>query len=80
VRGCETTVEIYGGSERVAAFPRHTECRALIDQAHYEGESTEGVTAPVRLGEVGRQIVLERSWEAPRRSIEVYESAVRRAQ
>jgi hypothetical protein len=79
VRGCETTVEIYSGTERVAAFPRHTECRALIDQAHYEGRSTDGVIAPVPLGEVGRQIVLERSWEGTRRSIDVYESAVRRA-
>jgi hypothetical protein len=79
VRGCETTVEIYSGTKCVAAFPRHTECRSLIDQAHYEGRSTDEVTAPVPLGEVGRQIVLERSWEAPRRSIEVHESAVRRA-
>lgn len=79
VRGCEATVEIFSGAERVATFPRHTECRALIDQAHYEGSSSEEVTAPVPLGEVARQIVLARSWEAPRRSIEVYEQAVRRA-
>jgi len=79
VRGCETTVEIYSGTARVASFPRHTECRALIDQAHYEGHSTDEVIAPVPLGEVGRQIVLERSWEGSRRSIDVYESAVRRA-
>jgi hypothetical protein len=63
----------------VATFPRHTECRLLIDQAHYEGSSSEEVTAPVPLGEVARQIVLARSWETPRRSIEVYEAAVRRA-
>lgn len=80
VRGCETTVEIYSGTERVATFPRHTQCRTLIDQAHYEGPSTDEVTAPVPLGEVARQIVMARSWEAPRRSISVYESAVRRAQ
>jgi len=79
VRGCETTVEIFSGVERVATFPRHTECRSLIDQAHYEGSSSEEVTAPVPLGEVGQQIVLARSWEAPRRSIEVYEQAVRGA-
>jgi hypothetical protein len=79
VRGCETTVEIYSGVDRIATFPRHTACRSLIDQAHYEGPSTDEVTAPVPLGEVGRQIVLSRSWESSRRSIDVYEAAVRRA-
>jgi transposase len=78
VRGCETTVEIYSGVERVATFPRHTACRSLIDQAHYEGPSTDEITAPVPLGEIGRQIVLSRSWEASHRSIDVYEAAVRR--
>jgi len=79
VRGCETTVEIYSATQRVAIFPRHTECRSLIDQAHYEGSSTDEIIAPVPLGEIGKQIVLARSWEPSHRSIDVYEAAVRRA-
>ena len=48
----------------VAQFPRGTQCRLLIDQAHYEGRSDDRVIAPAPLGRIGRKIVQPRSWES----------------
>jgi len=72
VRGCGDEVRIVVDGRPGAVYPRHTACRRLIRQDFYEGEGTERVAAPTPLGELGRQIVLERSWEAPGRSIDSY--------
>jgi hypothetical protein len=83
VRGCADAVEIYRRGERLACFPRGTQCRLLIDQAHYEGPSDERVIAPAPLGRIGRKIVGPRSWEsseipwAASRSIDTYAPACR---
>lgn len=77
VRGCPGRVEIYSGTELLATYPRGTDCRLLVDQVHYEGEGNEFVMAPTPLGRIGREIVLERSWEAPIRPIDRYEILVR---
>jgi len=76
VRGCGDEVEILVGVDVVKRYPRGTVQRLLIDQADYEGESTDEVIAPMPLGELGRRIVLERSWEAPRRAIDHYAALV----
>jgi transposase len=81
VRGCARTVEIYRRGERIAGFPRHTDCRLLVDQAHYDGPSNERIIAPAPLGRMARQVVLPRSWElpevtAPSRGLEQYRRAV----
>ena len=81
VRGCAATVEIYRHGERVASFPRHTACRLLIDQSHYEGAPTGHVLRPTPLGRMGRQLVLPRSWDAadlvaPRPQLERYQQAL----
>lgn len=80
VRGGPGRVEIYASGERVACYPRGTECRLLIDQQHYEGPGSTAVIMPTPLGRVGREIVLPRSWEAPRRPIDQYELALRSLQ
>mgnify|MGYP000461726620 CR=1 FL=1 len=49
-----------------------------VDQADYEGESTNRVIRPTPLGGLGEQIVLQRSWEAPKRPIEQYASVLGR--
>ena len=74
VRGCPRTVEIYAEGKHLKSYPRHTACRRLIDQDCYEGEATDRVEAPTRLGKIGQRIVLPRSWdwEAPRRGVDRY--------
>jgi hypothetical protein len=78
VRGCAGTVEIYRRCKLLARFPRRTQCRLLVDQAHYDGPSDTRVIAPVPLGRVARAIVEPRSWELsgtapmPTRSIGAY--------
>ncbi len=81
VRGLSGRVAIYYDLKQIAEYPRGTECRLLIDQAHYEGESDLRVARPVPLGELGQKIVLRRSWEEPeaqasRRSIGIYADLV----
>jgi transposase len=72
VRGAGETVQILADGRVVKTYPRGTQALLLIDQSDYEGESTERVIRPTPLGELGAQIVLARSWEAPRRPIERY--------
>jgi transposase len=72
VRGAGERVEVLAGSRVVKSYPRGTRELLLVDQADYEGPSTDGVARPSPLGALGEQIVLERSWEAPRRPIEQY--------
>lgn len=77
VRGCADSVQIYRRCELAARFPRRTQCRLLVDQAHYDGPSDDGVVAPVPLGRIAREIVEPRSWEsaactAGTRSINTY--------
>jgi hypothetical protein len=72
VRGAGERVQILADGRVVKTYPRGTQALLLIDQSDYEGESTDRVICPTPLGELGAQIVLARSWEAPRRSIEQY--------
>jgi hypothetical protein len=65
VRGCVRTVEIYRHGDCIARFPRYTDCRLLIDQAHYDGRADARGAAPTPLGRMARQMVLPRSWEVP---------------
>ena len=79
VRGLPGQVAIYYGLKKIAEYPRSTACRLLIDQGHYEGAVNERVARPTPLGELGRQIVLRRSWESPeasQRSIGIYADLV----
>lgn len=78
VRGCADTVEIFSGRDLLVSYPRRTDCRILIDQSLYEGQGDDRVDSPVPLGRVGRAIALERSWEAPARSLDAYIDIVRR--
>lgn len=78
VRGCPRNVEIYSGNELLCRYPRGTDCRVLVDQSCYEGDSTETVSKPMPLGKVGRIITMEKSWEVPIRTISDYDSLIRR--
>jgi hypothetical protein len=56
----------------VATHPRGTPARLVIDQAHYDGPSTERVMAPPPLGRLGAR--LQELAQAPvvHRSIDLY--------
>lgn len=72
VRGCVTTVQMWANGTLVAAHPRHTRHRLLLDPTHYDGPSTDRVLAPTPLGRMGRK--LQELWAlAPqRRPIDLY--------
>jgi len=78
VRGAGDHVHIMANHRLVKSYPRGTAARLLVDQADYEGESTKRVTRPTPLGGLGEQIVLQRSWEAPKRPIEQYAAVLGR--
>jgi transposase len=78
VRGSGDKVQILADHRIIKTYPRGTQALLLIDQADYEGESTERVVRPTPLGALGQEIVLERSWEAPKRAIEQYASLLGR--
>ena len=63
VRGGAGVVSIWYDGTLLVEHARHTDCRLLIDQAHYDGPGDQRVMPPAPLGVVGRRIVLERSWE-----------------
>jgi transposase len=50
VRGTARDVVVYGDGAELARHPRHTQERLLLAPAHYEGDSTPAVLAPVPLG------------------------------
>jgi transposase len=76
VRGCAGAVKIYRKGELLISYPRGTPAPLLIDQSCYEGEGEGRIIPPTPLGEIARMIVLQKSWEAPRRSIDLYAAVV----
>ena len=40
----------------IAAHPRHTRSRLLIEPSHYDGPGDDRVRAPVPLGKMGRRL------------------------
>lgn len=81
VRGLPGKVAFYYDLKQIAEYPRHTDCRLLIDQGHYEGEADVRVARPTPLGALGQQIVRQKSWETPAaqastRSIGIYADLV----
>ncbi len=72
VRGVGNKVQVLASHQIVKTYPRGTRALLLIDQADYEGASTDEVMRPSPLGGLGKQIVVERSWEAAKRPIEQY--------
>ncbi len=56
VRGLANHVQCLKGCQEVARHPRGTAARLVVDDAHYEGSSTERVVAPPPLGRMGRRL------------------------
>jgi transposase len=72
VRGCAEVVQVLHGARIVAAHPRHTPERILIDPAHYDGPSTDTVLAPIPLGRMGRRLAEIAAMEPQRRPVDLY--------
>ena len=56
----------------IATHPRATPARLVIDQAHYDGPSTERVIAPPPLGRMGARLQELAAMPVARRSIDLY--------
>ena len=56
----------------IATHPRATPARLVIDQAHYDGPSTERVLAPPPLGRLGAHIQELALAPVAHRSIDLY--------
>lgn len=81
VRGCPGEVRLFSrDGELLRVYPRGTACRILLDRTVDDFGGDDRVIAPTPLGRLGREIVLERSWEweASRRSIDSYHELVSR--
>jgi len=72
VRGTAGQVQILKACEVVATHPRGTPARLVIDQAHYDGSSTEHVLAPPPLGRLGARIQELAQAPVAHRSIDLY--------
>jgi len=56
VRGCASVVQIWAEGRVVKEYPRGTRERLLLDPDCFEGEATDRVLAPPRLGRMGRKL------------------------
>jgi hypothetical protein len=72
VRGCATTVQILADNAIVAVHARHTPHRLVIDPAHYEGASTDRVSAPPPLGRMGKRMLELAAEPVAYRALELY--------
>jgi transposase len=56
VRGCAGVVQVWHDGQVVAAHPRQTVERLLLDPGHYDGPGDERVVPPVPLGRMGQRL------------------------
>ncbi len=72
VRGCARHVQVLAGADIVAAHPRGTPERIVLDPDHFEGESTDAVIAPVPLGRMGTRLAEIAALAPERRPLDLY--------
>ena len=72
VRGCAGQIQVVKDCAVIATHPRATAARLVIDQAHYDGPSTERVLAPPPLGRLGGRIQDLALSPVARHSIDLY--------
>jgi transposase len=72
LRGCAREVQIFHGASMVAAHRRGTPERVVLDPAHFEGESTERVVAPVPLGRMGTRLAEIAALTPEQRPLDLY--------
>jgi hypothetical protein len=72
VRGLAGRVQILKDNAVIAVHARGTDMLILRDEAHYEGEDTASVRAPMPLGRMGRRLQEIAASTIRHRSIEIY--------
>ena len=72
VHGCARHVQILCGADIIAAHPRATPERIVLDPRHFEGESTERVIAPAPLGRMGTRLAEIAAMTPEHRPLDLY--------
>jgi transposase len=72
VRGLAGRVQFLKNGAVIAEHPRGTDARIVRAEAHYEGEDTDRVRAPMPLGRMGRRLVEIAASNVQHRSIDLY--------
>ena len=72
VRGLSGRVQMLKDNAVIAVHARGTDALILRDEAHYEGEDTARVRAPMPLGKMGRRLQEIAASNVQHRSIELY--------
>ncbi len=72
VRGLAGRVQILKDCAVIADHPRGSAALIVKDDAHYEGDSTERVIAPVPLGRMGRRLQELGTMAVQQRSVDLY--------
>lgn len=72
VRGLAGRVQFLKNSAVIAEHPRGTAARIVRIEAHYEGDDTDRVRAPMPLGRMGRRLVEIAASNVQHRSIDLY--------
>ena len=72
IHGCAETVQMFYNTTIVAVHQRNTIERLVINQAYYDGRSTEHVLAPPPLGRMGRRMLELAEEPVAMRSIDYY--------
>lgn len=72
VRGLAGRVQILKDAAVIAEHARHTAQLILRDEAHYEGEDTTSVRAPMPLGRMGRRLAEIAAGNVQHRSLDLY--------
>jgi hypothetical protein len=72
VRGLAGRVQLLKDNAVIAVHARGTDMLILRDEAHYEGEDTASVRAPMPLGRMGRRLQEIAAAGVQRRSIDLY--------
>lgn len=72
VRGLAGRVQVLKDAAVIAEHPRGTDARIVRTEAHYDGEDTDRVRAPMPLGRMGRRLVEIAAGNVQHRSIDLY--------
>jgi transposase len=72
IRGLAGRVQILKSAEVIAEHPRGTAALILRAEAHYEGDDTDRVRAPMPLGRMGRRLQEIAASNVQHRSIDLY--------
>ncbi len=72
VRGCAGVVQIFADQRLVQQYPRHTDCRLMLDPKCYEGSATADVRPPPPLGRMGRRLAEICAMPVAKRPLDLY--------